>query len=367
MKLLKRVCIVFLLSVISGCMKVPDIPEINSDALSENQRATLASVKRLDAFPFLSMDYYGDADADHLKMIKDSIGIQSNACSSFTAYNEKNEALFSRNHDWPESPVLVLFTHPKSKLSSISLVDLSLLGYTKESGFTSLKERSKLLYSIFLPMDGMNEKGLAIGAMGCLGIGSDNDKPIAFSTEIIRLVLDNAENIDQAVSIFNNHSIYNVIVPLHYLVSDSSGNSAIIEYINGKVQVQELNRDSKALTNFRYYGSADNIAKKSDEYFLTGKVSNDVYGDSYLRYIKIRQRQVASNGILHETEAMKLLESVSMRQKTIYGDFFTVWSVVYNLPEKKATVSIGRSYEKTYAFDLRQNMNRGTSPLSRQR
>lgn len=341
-----------MLLILVGCRRVPELPKISIDSLSDDHRASLESVERVSEFPFLSMDYYGDADESHLKLIREAIGIKSNACTTFTSYNGTNEALLSRNHDWPESPVLILSSHPKNGFSSISLVDLSLLGYTKDSSFASPEDRLNLLYSVFIPMDGMNEMGVAIGAMGCMGLDSENDDPTVFSTEIIRLILDHARDVNDAIAIFKSHGIHNIIIPLHYLVSDSTGASAIIEYVDGYVQVQELGTDCKALTNFRYFGSMDDIHEKTEEYLSAGRVSKDVFGESYRRYILIRQRQASSNGIINESESMKLLRDVSMKEKTLYGDFFTVWSVVYNLSAKTADISIGREYGRTYRYQL---------------
>jgi len=91
---------------------------------------------------------------------------------------------------------------------------------------------------------------------------------------------------------------------------------------------------------------------KTKEYLSFGKISKDVFGDSYLRYIKIKQKQIASNGKLNEKESMNLLKDVSMTKKTMYGDFYTVWSVVYNLSNKDITISIGRDYDKVYKYKL---------------
>lgn len=352
MKILKIICSLSIVIFFCGCMLIPDLPKINTNNLSQDHKLSLASVKQIDTFPFLSMDYYGDADENHLKMIKEGVGIKSTACTTFTSYNDKNEQLLSRNHDWPENPVLILFSHPKNKFSSVSLVDLSMLGYDKKSQFASLKENVNLLYSIYIPMDGMNEKGLAIGAMGCMGIDSKNNNPVVLSTEIIRLVLDNAENVNDAIEIFKKYSIHNIIVPVHYLISDSAGYSVIIEYINDNVEVQDLNKNSKSLTNFKFYGSDDDITNKTNEYLTSGKISKDVYGDSYLRYIKIKQKMIVTNGQLNETESMNLLKDVSMKMKSVYGDFYTVWSVVYNLSSKMVNISVGRNYDKLYTFKL---------------
>jgi penicillin V acylase-like amidase (Ntn superfamily) len=129
---------------------------------------------------------------------------------------------------------------------------------TKKSSFASLQDRANLLYAIY--------------------------------TEIIRKILDTAENVNDAIKIFKKYSLHNIVVPLHYLVSDATGNSVIIEYMNGAVEVQDLNQTSKMLTNFKYYSSQNDIANKTKEYLATGKI----------------------------------LKDVSMKKKSMYGDFYTV-------------------------------------------
>ena len=353
-KSIRNIFTFLLILLYLGCKRIPVLPDIDLGKLTKNQEQTLSSLQQLNDYPFFSMRYYGDYDERLLKIIKEELGIQINACSTFTAANVESEKILARNHDWPENPVLILLSYPENKLASISMVDLFLLGYTKDSSFSTLNEKSKLLYSIFIPMDGMNERGIAIGAMGCMGLDSKNEKIPVYSNEIIRIVLDTAETMNDVIEIFENYSIYNPVIPLHYIVSDSIGNSAIIEYIDGKVQVQELDQNSKVLTNFRYYGNIEKIKEKSNEYLSTGKINKDVFGNSYLRYIKIKQKLMTSNGILSESESMNLLKEVSMEMKSFYGDFYTVWSVVYNLSNKKIDVAIGRNYNDIYSFELEQ-------------
>jgi hypothetical protein len=49
---------------------------------------------------------------------------------------------------------------------------------------------------------------------------------------------------------------------------------------------------------------------------------------------------------------MSLLKDVSMKTKSVYGDFYTVWSVVYNVSTQSVSVSIGRNYDKLYTFKI---------------
>jgi hypothetical protein len=116
MKTRKTLSLAFVALLFSGCALIPTLPKINVGSLSDDQKKSLASVERIDSFPFLSMDYYGDADVSLLRAIRKAGGIKSGACTTFTASNGNDERLLSRNHDWPESPVLILFVHPKKQV-----------------------------------------------------------------------------------------------------------------------------------------------------------------------------------------------------------------------------------------------------------
>jgi hypothetical protein len=83
MRIVKVTSMLVMLAVVFGCELIPSLPKINSDTLSEDQKLSLASVKQIDAFPFLSMDYFGDADENHLMNMRKIAGVKSNACTPF--------------------------------------------------------------------------------------------------------------------------------------------------------------------------------------------------------------------------------------------------------------------------------------------
>ena len=95
----------------------------------------------------------------------------------------------------------------------------------------------------------MNEKGLYIADLVC----GDNEttaqntgKTSLTITSAIRLVLDKAATVDEAVSLLENHDIYSVIdTAHHFIIADVTGKSVVVEWTGNKMYVSE----SKILTN----------------------------------------------------------------------------------------------------------------------
>ncbi len=64
-------------------------------------------------------------------------------------------------------------------------------------------------------------------------------------------MLDNSKNVPDAIELFGQ---YNIDMaggpPLHYLLSDAAGSSALLEYYQGKLIVIPNNKTWQGATNF---------------------------------------------------------------------------------------------------------------------
>ena len=119
------------------------------------------------------MRYYGDYDFRSLLQEGTEIddraqsypqGIAEGwACTCFAALNGEGDLIFGRNFDWYLHPALILFTDPPGAYASVSMVDISYLGYDKEE--PPWTDRKALLDTPYFPFDGLNEYGLAVGIM----------------------------------------------------------------------------------------------------------------------------------------------------------------------------------------------------------
>ena len=73
-------------------------------------------------------------------------------------------------------------------------------------------------------------------------------------TTAIRLVLDNAATVEEAVELLRNNNIYfSRDIECHYLIADASGHSVIVEFYDSELQVVEPENDYQIASNFIAY------------------------------------------------------------------------------------------------------------------
>jgi hypothetical protein len=308
----------------------------------DNESRTLASLRKIDEHPLYVMHYYGDYGfTGYLKKGTPSIyppvpgsrvcGYEE-ACTVFSTLNENGNTIFGRNFDWHDHPALILFTTPPDGYASVSMVDISYLGYGTDDALWL--DLDRLLRVPYLPFDGMNECGIAIGVMLVPHAegGSDPSKVTIGDLEVVRLVLDYAGSVEEAVSLLRQYNV-RFGTPLHYLISDRSGSSAVVEFVGSEVNVIWGEEKWQVSTNFLF--SDDTTSGATSECWR--------YNAAY----EILER---ANGNISQEEAMKLLEDVSWHSGT---DISTQWSVVYNLTTGDIDVAMGRRFKQIYPFALR--------------
>ncbi|WP_446215410.1 linear amide C-N hydrolase [Micromonospora sp. IBHARD004] len=223
---------------------------------------TLASLRKVDDLPLYEMTYAGDYDP--------TVGMSAPStasplgCSLFAALGDRGRPLFARNFDWEPNPALVLRTDPPDGYASISLVDISYLGV----GSDPAGDR-RLLNAPLLPFDGMNERGLAVG------LAADDraiarpvpGRPTVGSVRILRLVLDNAATVDEAIGVFDRYNLdFAGGPPLHYLLADATGASAVVEFVDGAMRAHRGRGAWQALTNVPVVGVSEQVLRQDHRY-----------------------------------------------------------------------------------------------------
>jgi len=313
-----------------------------SGKLTENQQRTLATVKKIDNFPLYEMHYYADYEFGRYlqtgvpfyyryrsQNIYTRQGLKDWACTCFAALNSDQMKVFGRNFDWYQHPALILFTDPPNAYASVSMVDISYLGFDRQEPSEDQKQR--LLKAPYYPFDGMNEHGLAVGMMAISSAdsGHDSQKMTLSSLEIIRLLLDYAKDVDEAIVLFGKYNIdFGGGPPVHYLIADRSGDSAVVEFIKGEMSVLQNDQLWQVSTNFVITGTTSESAKaKCWRYRKASETLEQVYGKR------------------SQSEAMTLLKSVSQAR--------TIWSTVYMLTTGNIQVVMGQNYDTVHSFSLK--------------
>ena len=183
-----------------------------------------------------------------------------------------------------------------------------------------------LLSLPYLTLDGINEYGVVISGQNVAGEWVHDPNKISLTAlEIRRLVLDHARDLNEAVALirqYNNLSCEGNKL----LVSDAYGNSAIIEYFNGQVNVIRSQEPWQVSTNFLVkYEPPDSVLDRCWR-----------YSNAYLAL-------QGYNGLITNPIAMDILSSV-------YN--YTQRSAVYNQTTGKVTLCVGGKYGQLHRLRL---------------
>ncbi|MCY6483029.1 linear amide C-N hydrolase [Clostridium aestuarii] len=343
-----------------------------------NQLKTLLNLKMIDDYPCYFIEYKGGYYfEDFLKVGASSLeeqfnfldkknlyppeyiknkNIYTSGCTCFYGKNEEGEYLYGFNHDWEDTSGLLLYTNPPCAYASLSMVAIPNLGYYGKMLPSCLWDRRHLLTTPYFPNDGVNECGVAMALLKVPYSRSPEDpsKVSILFTSAIRLVLDYAKNLNEAIELLKQFNIKPItlangkLVQVHYLISDALGDSAIIEFVDGEMKVIRDTEIWQAVTNFNIY-----------KY----KHGEGVEGTGIDRYQLACDILRSKNGIVTINEALNILNSVKGPTANDFKASIasnnkihqTCWSCVYNLSEINLNLVLGTKFGKVIKMNILQN------------
>lgn len=293
---------------------------------------------------FLEIGGSSDADIEAfvtkrlLKGLPIELNVSDAGCTAFVSRNEEGDIIYARNFDFLYAPFLQVYTNPDNGYVSVSTVNLSFAGYGEgnlpSSGISF--QNFLTLAAPFLPFDGMNEKGVCIALLAVPEVWmiDDPDKITLNTTTAIRLVLDKAATIDEAVELLRKYNIYfSGDVTCHFLIADATGKSVIVEYYDNGLQVVESDTDYQIASNFIAYHGL-NIGEGYTEF------------DRYDAVEKVLQ----NNNTVTMEDCEKLLNTVGIYD----GETDKLqWSVVYNLTDKTGRIWPYRDTGEAWDFTIK--------------
>ena len=307
---------------------------------------TIKSLRKINPFPFYAARYYGDyrmrefmggalqSPADVVPFFQDLFaGLgrpaelnfprfpgEGAGCSAFFSRSEKGRALIGKNLDWKRAPVLLLKTRPAGSYASLSLVNLD---FCDIFGLNSFEHN--LLLAPYVPLDGMNEKGLVVSMLSVEEGASyprKEGKADVGDYNIIRGILDSCASVDEGIDLFRRYNLLQTgPLPLHYLLADRY-ESAIVEFFGGEMHVS-TSEERSYLTNFPV---------------LNGEIREKRKG-ACLRYGEL-MKDLESGREIDQREGERILRKVSQ----FTGDFqipSTIWSVIYRPDEGVMHLKVG--------------------------
>lgn len=300
-------------------------------------------------------------------------------CSSFTATAENGDALFARNYDFSKTNAMLVFTEAnEGRHATISTVDLQFLGIDVDQDMTGLMDKVICLAAPYAPLDGINDAGVSCGIYmtyqggeETVATSQDTDKPDFTSTTLLRLILDYADSVEEAVQIASSYDLHDSAnTSYHYMVADSTGKSAILEWTNDSA-VDTTDNDGSQRTLKVVYNDQDSAIGEREAASNYQVVTNFVLQPGYYegvpaenkkgadRYDRLYEELQATDGVVADDQAaMDILQTVGRRGwDNDDKNSCTVHSAVYNLTQKTVLWVTNENYDDpsaVFTFSLAQ-------------
>jgi len=246
------------------------------------------------------------------------------ACSVLSALDSGNNHVWGRNFDWDNSVPILVKCEPEDGYASISTCDFKNVtdSLTVPDNFVT---KMLAIAALYVPMDGVNEAGLCVADLevnegGMMEV--DTNKPDLTVTTAIRLLLNQAATVEDAVKLLGQYDIHaSGGISHHLAISDASGASVSVEFVDGEMVVV----NTSCITNFNL-ANGDTAAG----------------GDSAKeRYEQLCAAYEEKSGILTHEDVKTAMMCVS---KTT-GEWKTQWSIVYRQDLQTLDYYFGAAYE----------------------
>lgn len=316
--------------------------DVDSSSVNPTSELTVLT-DDLSAIGFEGDDFFEEflesggasADADVVAFLAGKLGTSGLSfggnpfgCSTIAVESPEGERIFGRNFDWNHCDALIVKSKPENGYVSISTVNID---FIQGILFSSMPDEVKALIALYAPLDGMNEKGLAV-SVNMISDGStisqDTGKPDITTTTAIRLLLNKAATVDEAIEFLKGYDFHaSMDFMVHLAVADADGNSVVVEYINDEMNIVE----TPVVTNF---------------YLSEGEKYGIGTQQSHTRYEMLQER--LEQGAMTMDEVRDALSSVS---KGNFGEFeSTEWSIVFNQATGEVHYYHREDYENRYTF-----------------
>jgi len=272
--------------------------------------------------------YFG-LDRNHLSYAEGGFG-----CSTISVQNESDGYLFGRNFDWMPCNAMIIEAHPRNGYRSISTVNVDFIHMGTRYLSVAMPDEVLIIAAIYVPLDGMNEKGLCVSVNMIEDsdtIQQNSDKPDITTTTAVRLLLDQAASVVEAINLLNEYDLHaSFDYMVHFALSDATGKSVVVEYIGDVMTITE----TPIITNF---------------YLTQGHKYGIGSQQSHTRY-ELLNDALAEHPIMSTDMVRDSLERVSKHH--FRGSETTEWSIVFDQTSLIASYYHRENYSKVYSFML---------------
>lgn len=284
---------------------------------------------------------------ESLPILPVSIKAPSFGCTAFTLKTLDNNVHMGRNYDFKnDTSSMLVYCAPKNAYKSVAFAALDNIGSNIPD--ESLKKKLATLTAPFICLDGMNEKGVSIAVLTLDSepVRQNTGKPVITTTLAIRLVLDKAANVDEAIELFKKYDMFaSSERDYHFYITDQSGNGVVIEYDCEKKERPLVVTKMDAITNF--------YALYKEKVLPNQK--NGIYGHGKERYNKVLKVFEENKENYTSATVWMALKEASQDKDPESITSNTQWSIAYNNTNLTVEIALRRHFDDVYYYDLKTN------------
>jgi hypothetical protein len=252
-------------------------------------------------------------------------------CSVFSA-KAGDRVIVGRNWDNQNvGSIIVSLYRPAGRYASVSFTRAIDMGFPLNIDLAEIASSalgSRLLLAPFYAYDGINEHGLAAAVAGVrqVALKPQPGKQRAFDPYLIRMILDNAKTVEEAVELAEKYVPFDLdenSLNAHFFVADASGRSVILEYDGDQWRKIYGQQSWQVLTNKPVWG-----------------VSDAALREKCWRYKSISETLDRTAGNVDSKVGLKILKDVAQKG--------TTWSVVYSPTARDLDFSVYQTWDVIY-------------------
>lgn len=235
------------------------------EGATDEERTVASLTKAAGTEHLYLMTYYGNygglVKEKNAEMTDGYQSATTAGCTLISMTGNRTRPVYGRNFDNPPgTDALLALYRPKGKYSSIAFSRLDDLGLSGDFNVRNLNDSQKksLLVAPFYTTDGVNEKGLAVSiAYNPPGVSTKGFKgESVFITNLMRTILDNAADVDEAVRICRVSKAFDFGIDKlshHFLIADARADSVIAEFSGGDWRFLRNDAPYQVVTNIPLY------------------------------------------------------------------------------------------------------------------
>ena len=265
----------------------------------------------------------------HFKTAEIDCPLMPVGCSTF---------MMARNFDFPYGTAMILHTTPDDGYESITTFSTDFFGFGENYKPEGFQNQFMALASLFMALDGINEKGLAIAVLDAgdkVVTKQDTPKPDLTTTSAVQYLLKNAANVKEALELLRGIDMNSDPgSAYHFSMADATGRSVAVEYVDNRMVVTE----SPFVTN---------------HYLCKEKFEVGLHEGDH-RHEKLMEQYQKTGGVMNEEQLTKAITSVTQlpEKGAIVGG--TLWTMVMDLKHPSVTYYSRRHFDKPFHFELSQ-------------